>query len=270
MGTWGRHGIRVFDLETSQFREWAFDQVVDCAGLSADGARVTSVVGDQVLTWCVDGGPAASQTLATMPDSFGHGADAAISEDAGAVLIADGRTANVWHHRHGARELRIPRREYIYASAIARDHVALVSDAGTVRRFDLSLAKGRPLRLPACGPQTPHALAISPGGGLIAVGYQEGLIRVFDAGAAPRRNSPLAEFQAHDEWVRQLKITDAGRLCSVGLDGVICLADAHDGRILARLTSENGWGSCWLCADGRTVFVTGSDGGLHRLEHRAG
>jgi WD40 repeat protein len=164
------------------------------------------------------------------------------------------------------RELKLAKDDYVYTQAVSVNRAALGIGDGPIHVFDLTQRQLRPPRINIAGQNKIHSMAISRNGTLLAAGYEEGYIRVVDLDG--RSLQVIADIEAHREWVSHLHITDAGRLCSVGLDGVICLSDAKQRRVLSRLTSEEGWGDCVLEEDGSTVWVAGGRGGpVHRLQY---
>ena len=269
IGSYGRYGIRLVDLETQQHRDWKFDEEIHSVAFLAQTDQAVLVSGNEIHQLDLKASGKQSHRVATLELgeylSIDHGV---ISEDGSVVLCDSGSQAFVWRSSLGMQELKMAEDDYVYARAVSVNTAALGIGDGPIRVFDLTQRQLRPRLIKIATQSTIHSMALSRNGTLLAAGYEDGRIRVVDLRPDGKFLQVIADIEAHREWVSDLCITDAGRVCSVGLDGVICLSDAKDGRVFSQLTSEEGWGDCVLEEDGRTVWVAGGQGGpVHRLQY---
>jgi WD40 repeat protein len=163
-----------------------------------------------VREWSDDGRPARERTVA---DDRLYGA--ALSSD-GALLALVGKRGVMHLGAPDADELvaAAAHDDAIHAVAFADigECVVTASSDGTVRGFS-------PAAVQAARPESerPHALALSPGGELIAIGLYDGAIRLVDAAA----RSEVCRLEAHTSRVTGLALSrDGALLASASQDGV--------------------------------------------------
>lgn len=269
IGTYGRHGVRLVDLETRQCRDWTFREETYCVAFRSQTDQAVVLAGKEVRQLDLKARGRQGHRVARLKlGRYESIDDGCVSGDGSVVLFGLGSRAFVWRPDLGMEELQLAKDNYIYAQAVCVNRAALGIGDGPIRVFDITQRRPRPRLIRIAGQSSIHSMALSRSGTLLAAGYEEGRIRVVDLRPAGRYLQVIADIEAHRDWVSHLWITEAGRVSSVGLDGVLCVSDAKGGRVLGRLTSEEGWGACVLEEDGRTVWVAGGRGGaVHRLQY---
>ena len=167
-------------------------------------------------------------------------------EEPGAVRRwdLDGRRQLGWHH---FEELAT-----VWAFDAAARHVASATDDVSVWEVasgDLAASWQQPTWV--------TAVAFRPGGDVLAAGYDDGRVRLWDW----RKQTLLREIEAHKQDVSALAFSaDGGRLASAGEDRAIHLWDVKTGRHLGGLIGHTDRipGLVWH-PDGRRLYSAGWD-----------
>jgi WD40 repeat protein len=117
------------------------------------------------------------------------------------------------------------------------------------------------------------AVAVSPNGQHLAVGFEDQSIGVWDISSG-QKTAEMRGHHASEEHagVRSLAFSpDSRRLASGGADGAICFWDVATGRQVGKATGHNGWVTA-LCfsPDGRGLASGGGDLTLRRWQAPSG
>jgi WD40 repeat protein len=139
------------------------------------------------------------------------------------VSASEDRTLRVWDTQSGVT-MRVLQGHTasVFGIAAVEDNLFSASNDGTVKRWNTTLPYQHAIDLP----NEPTATAIAPNGNLIAIGFAEGALRLYDRS----EGRLLPEQQAHDKRIQNLSFNSDGTwLASASFDSTAKVWQINDG-----------------------------------------